>query len=77
VKYFILCRAKESHIVEEHLMSDHVHICISIPPKYSVSHVVDFIKGKGAIAMARKLARQKKFTSESFWVCGYFVTRFG
>ena len=47
-----LANQKESVIVEGHLMLDHIHMCISIPPKYSVSHVVGFIKGKSAIAIA-------------------------
>ena len=72
-----LAGQKESQIVEGHLMPDHVHICISIPPKYSVSHVVGFIKGKSAIAIARQLGRQKNFTGESFWARGYFVTTVG
>ncbi len=58
-------------------MLDHIHICISIPPKYSVSHVVGFIKGKSAIAIARQLGRGRNFTGESFWTHGYFVSKMG
>jgi REP element-mobilizing transposase RayT len=55
-------------------MSDHVHICLSIPPKYAVSHVVGYMKGKSAIHIARKFAgRQRNFTGENFWARGYFV----
>lgn len=58
---------KESKIVEGHLMSDHVHRCISIPPKYAVSNVVGYIKGKSAIQIARKFGgRQRNFTGENF-----------
>ena len=56
-----LANQKESVIVEGHLMLDHIHMCISIPPKYSVSHVVGFIKGKSAIAIARQLSRGRKW----------------
>ena len=72
-----LANQKESVIVEGHLMLDHIHVCISIPPKYSVSHVVGFIKGKSAIAIARQLGRRKNFRGENFWARGYFVSTVG
>jgi putative transposase len=73
-----LARQKECTIEEGHLMSDHVHILISIPPKYSVSQVVGFIKGKSAIAIARNyLGRKKNFTGQSFWARGYHVSTVG
>ena len=73
-----LARHKESRIVEGHLMSDHVHICISIPPKYAVSNVVGYIKGKSAIAIARRFGgRERNFTGEVFWARGYFVSTVG
>lgn len=69
---------KESKIVEGHLMPDHVHICISIPPKYSVSHVVGHLKGKSAIMIARRFGgRRHNFTGEVFWARGYFVSTVG
>ena len=68
-----LATQKESVIVEGHLMLDHIHMCISIPPKYSVSHAVGFIKGKSAIAIARQLGGGNNFPGESFWARGYFV----
>ena len=52
-------------------------MCISMPPKYSVSHVVGFIKDKSAIAIARQLGRRKNFTGENFWARGYFVSTMG
>lgn len=58
-------------------MVDHIHMCISTPPKYSVSHVVGFIKGKSAIAIARQFGRKRNFTGESFWARGYFVSTVG
>ena len=69
---------KESRIVEGHLMSDHVHMCLSIPPKYAVSNVVGYIKGKSAIHIVRKFAGLKRnFTGENFWARGYFVSTVG
>ena len=63
---------------EGHLMADHVHMCFSIPPKYAVSSVVGFIKGKSAISIARNfLGRKRNFTGESFWARGYFVSTVG
>lgn len=54
-------------------MDNHVHICISIPPKYVVSNVVGYIKGKSATQIARRFGgRQKNFTGEHFWARGYF-----
>ena len=59
--------AQESKIVEGHMMGDHVHMCLSIPPKYAVSNVVGYLKGKSAIQIARKFGgRQKNFTGEHF-----------
>ena len=59
-------------------MPDHVHILISIPPKYSVSQVVGFIKGKSAISIARNYAgRRKNFTGQKFWARGYYVSTVG
>lgn len=73
-----LARQRESHIEEGHLMSDHVHMLISIPPKYSVAQVVGFIKGKSAIHIARNyLGRRKNFTGQNFWARGYYVTTVG
>lgn len=62
-----LVERKESRIEEGHLMPDHVHMCINIPPKYAVLNVVGYIKGKSAIAIARKYCgRTKNFTGEVF-----------
>jgi putative transposase len=73
-----LAKQRECQVVEGHLMLDHVHICLSIPPKYSVSNVVGFIKGKSAISIARQFSgRQRNFTGEVFWARGYFVSTVG
>jgi len=73
-----LATQKESKIEEGHLMSDHVHMLISIPPKYGVAQVVGFIKGKSAIQIARVFqGRKKSFAGQSFWARGYFVSTVG
>ena len=73
-----LARQKECRIVEGHLMPDHVHMCIEIPPKYAVASVVGFLKGKSAIAIARKFkGKQQNFSGESFWARGYAVSTVG
>ena len=73
-----LASQKESKIEEGHLMSDHVHMLLSIPPKYSVAQVVGFIKGKSAIHIARKfVGRRKNFTGQHFWARGYYVSTVG
>ena len=69
---------KGVEIVEGHLMRDHVHMCLSIPPKYSVSNVVGFMKGKSAIQIARQyMGKKRNFTGENFWARGYFVSTVG
>ena len=73
-----LASQKECRIEEGHLMADHVHMLISIPPKYSVSQVMGYIKGKSAIHLARTLFdRKKSFAGHSFWARGYFVSTVG
>jgi putative transposase len=69
---------KESLIVEGHLCSDHIHICVSIPPKFAVSSVIGYLKGKSAISIARNFtARKWNFAGESFWARGYYVATVG
>ena len=73
-----LARRRSCEIVAGHLMRDHIHMCVSIPPKYSVSSVVGYLKGKSAIAMARYFkGKQKNFNGEHFWARGYFVSTVG
>ena len=73
-----LAQQKESQVEEGHLMADHVHIMLSVPPKYSVSGVVGYIKGKSAIAIARKfMDRKKNFVGLNFWARGYYVSTVG
>src|SRR6056297_2796797 len=73
-----LARQKESLVEEGHVMPDHVHMMISIPPKYAVAQVVGYIKGKSAIHIARTFGkRARNFTGEHFWARGYFVSTVG
>ena len=73
-----LARQKESLIEEGHLMPDHVHMMISIPPKNAVSQVVGFIKGKSAIHIAQLYAgRKRNYVGQHFWARGYFALTVG
>jgi REP-associated tyrosine transposase len=73
-----LAEQKESRIEEGHLLPDHVHMMISIPPKYAVAQVIGFIKGKSAIHLARVYGgRKQNFVGQSFWARGYFVSTVG
>jgi putative transposase len=73
-----LAQRKESQILEGHLVVDHVHMLISIPPKYAVAQVIGYIKGKSAIHIARTAGgRQRNFTGEHFWARGYWVSTVG
>lgn len=73
-----LAQNRGSEVLEGHMMSDHVHMLISIPPKYSVAQVIGYIKGKSAIHIARNyLGHRKNFTGEQFWARGYHVSTVG
>ena len=73
-----LAEQRESQIEEGHLQADHVHMMISIPPKYSVSQVIGYMKGKSAIHIARTFAGKKRnFVGQHFWARGYFVSTVG
>jgi putative transposase len=73
-----LARSRESEVLEGHMMVDHVHMLISIPPKYSVAQVIGYIKGKSAIHIARNyLGHRRNFTGQHFWARGYHVSTVG
>jgi putative transposase len=72
-----LARQRESEIVEGRLVGDHIHMLISIPPKFAVAQVVGYIKGKSAMWVARMSGRQKNFTGQHFWARGYCVSTTG
>jgi putative transposase len=73
-----LARSRECEVLEGHLLPDHVHMLISIPPKYSVAQVIGYIKGKSAIHIARNyLGHRRNFTGQHFWARGYHVSTVG
>jgi putative transposase len=73
-----LAEQKESRLLEGHLMPDHVHMLIAISPKYAVSQVIGYSKGKSAIHLARVYGeRRRNFVGQSFWARGYFVSTVG
>jgi putative transposase len=73
-----LAKQKECTIEEGHLMADHVHMLVSIPPKYAVAQVIGFLKGKTAIHIARTyLGRRQNYAGQHFWARGYFVSTVG
>ena len=73
--FHALAKQKECQIVEGHLMADHVHMCIAIPPKHPVASVIGFLKGK--IAIARLGGKERNFSGEHFWARGYAVSTVG
>lgn len=76
--FHALALQKECRILQGHLMSDHVHMLIEVPPKHKVSEVVGFLKGKSAIAIAREFGgKERNFTGEHFWARGYAVSTVG
>ncbi len=73
-----LARQKECRIVEGHLLVDHVHMCIEIPPKHAVASIIGFLKGKSAVAIARQFGdKLQNFTGAHFWARGYAVSTVG
>ena len=72
-----LCRQKGVELIEGHLMADHVHMCLRVPPKYSIAFVVGFLKGKSAVSIHRKILRVKRTTGLNFWARGYCVSTVG
>ena len=72
-----LCRQRGIELLEGHLMPDHVHMLLSIPPKYSVAHTIGFLKGKSAVRVHRELLRERRMTGLHFWATGYSVSTIG
>ena len=75
--FHALAKQKECQIVEGHLMPDHVHMCIAIPPKHPVASVIGVLKGKSAIAIERLCGKERNFSGEHFWARGYAVSTVG
>ena len=72
-----LCRQRGVELLEGHLMSDHIHMCLSVPPKYSIAFVIGFLKGKSAILIHRNIIKAKRVTGMHFWARGYCVSTVG
>ena len=72
-----LCAQKGIELLEGHAMGDHVHLCLSIPPKYSVAYTVGFLKGKSAVRIHRELLNERRMTGLHFWATGYWVSTVG
>ena len=72
-----LCRQKKIELLEGHAMADHIHMVLSIPPKYSVANTIGFLKGKSAVRIHRELMKQRRMTGLHFWAAGYCVSTIG
>ena len=72
-----LCGQRGVELLEGHTMVDHVHMCLSIPPKYSVAFVIGFLKGKSAVRIHRELLKERRMTGLHFWATGYSVSTVG
>jgi putative transposase len=72
-----VCRQRGIELIEGHLMPDHIHMCVSIPPKHSVAFAIGFIKGKSAVRIHRQILGNKKVTGLHFWSRGYCVSTVG
>ena len=72
-----VCRQRGIELIEGHLMPDHIHMCLSIPPKHSVAFAIGFIKGKSAVRIHRQILGNKKVTGLHFWSRGYCVSTVG
>jgi putative transposase len=72
-----LCVQKGIELLEGHAMADHVHLVLSIPPKYSVAHAIGFLKGKSAVRIHRELLKERRLTGLHFWATGYCVSTVG
>jgi putative transposase len=72
-----LCKQRGIELIEGHARADHIHMCLSIPPKYSVSNTVGFLKGKSAVRIHRELQGQRRMTGLHFWATGYCVSTVG
>ena len=72
-----LCRQKGLELLEGHLMTDHVHMCLKVPPKHSIAFVIRFLKGKSAVRIHRDVLRNQRVTGLHFWSRGYCVSTVG
>ena len=72
-----LCRQKGVELLEGHLLSDHIHMCLSVPPKLSIAFAIGFLKGKSAVRIHREILNKRRITGLHFWARGYCVSTVG
>ena len=72
-----LCEQKRIELIEGRAMPDHVHLCMAIPPKYSVAYTIGFLKGKSAIRIHRQYEKNRRVWGKHFWAQGYCVSTVG
>jgi putative transposase len=72
-----LCRQREVELLEGHAMPDHIHLCLSIPPKSSAAYLIGYLKGKSAVRIHRELLQERRMTGLHFWATGYCVSTVG
>ena len=72
-----LCQQRGVELLEGHAMPDHIHMCLSVPPKFSIARTIGFLKGKSAVQIHRKLLDERRMTGLSFWATGYCVSTVG
>ena len=72
-----LCQQRGITLVEGHTMPDHIHMCLAVPPKFSIAHTIGFLKGKSAVIVHRRLLHERRMTGLSFWATGYCVSTVG
>ena len=70
-------RIKGIDIIEGHAMPDHIHLCLSIPPRSSVAYTIGFLKGKSVIRIHRQYAKDRQVWGKHFWATGYCVSTVG
>ena len=72
-----LCEQRGIVLLEGHAMPDHIHMCLSVPPKFSIAHTIGFLKGKSAVLIHRQILNERRMTGLSFWSTGYCVSTIG
>ena len=72
-----LCQQRGITLLEGHAMSDHIHMCLSVAPKFSIAHTIGYLKGKSAVLIHRQLLHERRMTGLSFWATGYCVSTVG
>ena len=72
-----LCQQRGITLLDGHAMSDHIHMCLSVAPKFSIAHTIGYLKGKSAVLIHRQLLHERRMTGLSFWATGYCVSTVG